>query len=47
MYRREELPLTDGTNQSPAAAAAPGRGAPDQGVILLRLQRGSVVTGKM
>ena len=46
MCRGEELPLTDGAHQPPAAAAAPGRGAPDQGVILLRLQRGSV-TGKM
>ena len=41
MRRGEELPLPDGAHQPPAAAPAAGRGAADQGVILLWIQRGS------
>ena len=39
MYRGQELSLPDGAHQPPAAAAAAGRGAADQGVILLWIQR--------
>ena len=42
MCRGQELSLPDGAHQPPAAAAAAGRGAADQGVILLWIQRGSV-----
>ena len=38
MCRREELRLPDGAHQPPAATPAPGRGAADQGVILLWIQ---------